>query len=233
MNNVSNFDKDYLLQLATVINSGWHNLYQAIVEDKIVYIEQPNGESKQFRLPAGRMVVRYIPERTRNEAHYHFVTVELQGDMTLIGRKEISFKSDQLSVVSDANYGLIKTQDMVAATEIVNYQVDILQKRKSHFVMPPASYCDLPHLFEIDWGSSVKPWADNPEYMDFKITGSVQLTPADTKSIPAVEGIDDFSKWIVEMLCPVDSFFWDDNRYTEYHHQGLIDDSYRASTKEW
>ena len=77
------------------------------------------------------------------------------------------------------------------------------------------------------------PWMDNPEFVDFNIVGSVTVSADDIKAMPAVEDIGDLAKWIVALVRSIDSFFDDDTLYIDYHRKGLIDDSYRPSTKEW
>ena len=59
------------------------------------------------------------------------------------------------------------------------------------------------------------------------------MTEAEINAIPALDNLGDLAKWIVELVRPVDSMFDDDTLYLEYHYKGLIDDSYRPSTKEW
>ena len=74
---------------------------------------------------------------------------------------------------------------------------------------------------------------DNPEFVDFNIVGTVTMTEVEINAIPALDDLGDLAKWIVELVCPIRSFFDDDTLYTDYHHKGLIDDSFRPSTKEW
>ena len=187
----------------------------------------------QYRHVNGRLVVRYIPERTSNEPQYHFAAVELCGEITSLEGDVANVEPSSLRLTSSANRGLIKTTNDETSRDIVNYQVQILKERKSHFIQPPASYCDLPYLHPIDWTSMHYPWMDNPEFVDFNIVGSVTVSSDDIKAMPAVEDIGDLAKWIVALVRPIYTFFDDDTLYNSYHRKGLIDDSYRSSTKEW
>ena len=227
-------DSDTLVKLAEHINKGWPNLYQAAVEDKHYIFETLDGNGvKQYRHVNGRLVVRYIPERTSNEPQYHFAAVELCGEITSLEGNVANVEPSSLRLTSSANRGLIKTTNDETSRDIVNYQVQILKERKSHFIQPPASYCDLPYLHPIDWTSMHYPWMDNPEFVDFNIVGSVTVSSDDIKAMPAVEDIGDLAKWIVALVRPIYTFFDDDTLYNSYHRKGLIDDSYRSSTKEW
>lgn len=227
-------DSDTLVKLAEHINKGWSNLYQASVEDKHYIFETLDGNGvKQYRHVNGRLVVRYIPERTSNEPQYHFAAVELCGEITSLEGDVANVEPSSLRLTSSANRGLIKTTNDETSRDIVNYQVQILKERKSHFIQPPASYCDLPYLHPIDWTSMHYPWMDNPEFVDFNIVGSVTVSSDDIKAMPAVEDIGDLAKWIVALVRPIYTFFDDDTLYNSYHRKGLIDDSYRSSTKEW
>lgn len=227
-------DSDTLVKLAEHINKGWSNLYQASVEDKHYIFETLDGNGvKQYRHVNGRLVVRYIPERTSNEPQYHFAAVELCGEITSLEGNVANVEPSSLRLTSSANRGLIKTTNAETGRDIVEYQVQILKERKSHFIQPPASYCDLPYLHPIDWTSMHYPWMDNPEFVDFNIVGSVTVSSDDIKAMPAVEDIGDLAKWIVALVRPIYTFFDDDTLYNSYHRKGLIDDSYRSSTKEW
>ena len=88
-------------------------------------------------------------------------------------------------------------------------------------------------MFPIEWVSLHHPWQSNPEFVDFNIIGGSTLTQADINSIPAVEDLNEFSRWVVDLVRPIDSFFDEDSLYMDYHQNGLIDDSFRPSTKEW
>ena len=227
-------DSDTLVNLAKYINKGWPNLYQATVEDKHYMFETIDGNGvNQYRHVNGRLVVRYIPERTSNEPQYHFAAIELCGEITSLEGDVAKVEPSSLRLTSSANRGLIKTTNDETSRDIVNYQVQILKERKSHFIQPPASYCDLPYLHPIDWTSMHYPWMDNPEFVDFNIVGSVTVSSDDIKAMPAVEDIGDLAKWIVALVRPIYTFFDDDTLYNSYHRKGLIDDSYRSSTKEW
>ena len=227
-------DSDTLVNLAKYINKGWPNLYQATVEDKHYMFETIDGNGvNQYRHVNGRLVVRYIPERTSNEPQYHFAAVELCGEITSLEGDVANVEPSSLRLTSCGNRGLIKTKENAISSEIVDYQVNLMKERKSHFIQPPASYCDLPYLHPIDWTSMHYPWMDNPEFVDFNIVGSVTVSSDDIKAMPAVEDIGDLAKWIVALVRPIRSFFDDDTLYNSYHRKGLIDDSYRPSTKEW
>lgn len=227
-------DSDTLVNLAKYINKGWPNLYQATVEDKHYMFETIDGNGvNQYRHVNGRLVVRYIPERTSNEPQYHFAAVELCGEITSLEGDVANVEPSSLRLTSTANRGLIKTTNDETSRDIVNYQVQILKERKSHFIQPPGSYCDIPHMFPIEWVTLQHPWQSNPEFVDFTIIGGTTLTQADINSIPAVEDLNEFSRWVVDLVRPIDSFFDEDSLYMDYHQKGLIDDSYRSSTKEW
>lgn len=227
-------DSNTLVNLAKSINNGWPNLYQATVEDKHYTFENiDDNVFKQYRHVNGRLVVRYIPERTSNEPHYHFATVELWGEITSLEGDVAHVEPSSLRLTSMANRGLIKTTNVKTGRDIIDYQVQILKERKSHFVQPPGSYCDIPHMYPIEWVSIQHPWQSNSEFVDFSISGGVTLTHADVNNIPAVDDLNEFSRWVVELVHPIDSFFDDGNLYMDYHQKGLIDDSYRSSTKEW
>ena len=147
-------DSDTLVNLAKYINKGWPNLYQATVEDKHYMFETIDGNGvNQYRHVNGRLVVRYIPERTSNEPQYHFAAVELCGEITSLEGDVANVEPSSLRLTSSANRGLIKTTNEETSRDIVNYQVQILKERKSHFVQPPGSYCDIPHMFPIEWVS--------------------------------------------------------------------------------
>lgn len=232
-NNVGTLDQDYLVKLAEQINTSWPNLYQATVSDKQYNLENLDGGITTVFQPNGRLNIRHIPERTSNEAQHHFAAVELLGDIDSIDGEIANITPTSIRAVSSGNRGLIKTKDIAISSEIVNYQVNLLKERKSHFVQPPASYCDLPYLYPIIWVSLHHPWMDNPEFVDFNIVGTVTMTEAEINAIPALDDLGDLAKWIVRLVCPIRSFFDDDTLYNNYHRKGLIDDSYRPSTKEW
>ena len=232
-NNVGTLDQDYLVKLAEQINTSWPNLYQATVSDKQYNLENLDGGITTVFQPNGRLNIRHIPERTSNEAQFHFAAVELIGEIESIDGTHCNITPLNLRISSCGNRGLIKTKENVVSSEIVDYQVNILKERKSHFIQPPASYCDLPYLHPIDWTSMHYPWMDNPEFVDFNIVGSVTVSSDDIKAMPAVEDIGDLAKWIVALVRPIYTFFDDDTLYNSYHRKGLIDDSYRSSTKEW
>ena len=233
IDNVGTLDHDYLVKIADHINKGWSNLYQATVSEKQYNLESIDGGITSVYQPNGRLMVRHIPERTGNESQFHFAAVELIGEIESIDDTHCNIAPLNLRISSCGNRGLIKTKENAISSEIVDYQVNLMKERKSHFIQPPASYCDLPYLHPIDWTSMHYPWMDNPEFVDFNIVGSVTVSSDDIKAMPAVEDIGDLAKWIVALVRPIRSFFDDDTLYNSYHRKGLIDDSYRPSTKEW
>lgn len=233
MNNIV-LDSDTLVKLAEHINKGWPNLYQATVEDKHFYLESMDGPGiHKYTHVNGRMLVRYIPERTKNETQYHFAAVELCGDITSVEGDIANVQPTSLRLTSSGNRGLIKTTDPEIGKSIVDYQMECFKSRKSHFIQPPASYCDLPHMYPMEWVSMHHPWMNNPDFIDFNIVGGVTLTWQEINAIPAIDNLGEFSKWVVELVRPIDSMFDDDTLYLEYHHKGLIDDSYHSMYKEW